>query len=51
MSNRLLDIITEPDNTITNMKSRDEKLKAELVGSYVEGPRSQTAYLLDLLRR
>lgn len=28
MSNRLLDIITEPDNTITNMKSRDEKLKA-----------------------
>ena len=26
--NRLLDIITEPDNTITNMKSRGEKLKA-----------------------
>ena len=28
MSNHLLGTITEPDNTITNMKSRSEKLKA-----------------------
>mgnify|MGYP000945708836 CR=1 FL=1 len=36
--NRLLDIITEPDNTITNMDATTKKVIAETLGASNEAP-------------
>lgn len=36
--NRLLDIITEPDNTITNMDTTTKKVIAETLGGSKEAP-------------
>lgn len=36
--NRLLDIITEPDNTITNMDTTTKKVIAETLGASKEAP-------------
>ncbi len=38
MSNRLLYIITEPDNTITNMDTTTKKVIAETIGASKEVP-------------